>query len=90
LIYRGASGPPKTEKVMYVFIHRRGQFKGKINMAKTIESMKVGDVWETSIDDVRLESVRNLCTRYARISEEEFTVSSPKSFGKKIIVTRTK
>ena len=73
---------------MEVKYSTKGPNTGRISPLRTIATMAVDEVWETSREDVNYDSLRFTCSYYGRTSGKFFNVSSPVESEGLITVTR--
>ena len=75
---------------MEIIKHNTGKDAGRISVLHTIASMDPGETWAVEDGLVVLDYVRNACSRYGRLSDRTYTVSSPRANAGMIEITRTK
>lgn len=73
---------------MEVIITDKGHSKGRINVTKTLASLRQGESWETNTTEVDPDYVRVKATKLARALGREFSVSHTQAMGDTIIITR--
>ena len=62
---------------MEVKIIERGNYKGRIDVPRSLETMSRGESWQISEGDVNLRTVRNHCSRATTSSEKVFSCQCP-------------
>lgn len=75
---------------MQIIKHTTGKNIGQISVLNTIDTMEVDEIWETSVDEVKLGYVQVCCSRHGATTGKLFWVSAPKDANGKIIIKRTK
>lgn len=73
---------------MEVIITDKGHSKGRINVTKTLASLRQGESWETNTTEVDPDYVRVKAAKLARALGREFSVSHTQAMGDTIIITR--
>lgn len=73
---------------MEVIITDKGHSKGRINVTKTLASLRQGESWETNTTEVDPDYVRVRAAKLARALGREFSVSHTQAMGDTIIITR--
>jgi len=75
---------------MQIITALQGQRKGKSNVKATIASMEVGDVWETTVNDVSEVYARSVAHKLSNEMDRWYTVSHKVEAYDKITITRVK
>lgn len=75
---------------MTEIIATTGQNAGQVSVAKTIQTMAVGETWTLDPEQVRLENVRVSCAKVHATSELRFTVLGPCYDNSNIRIIRIK
>ena len=73
---------------MEIQITEKGKNKGRISVTRTLNTLAVGESWETTTDDVDLNYLRVACTTMGRRMQREFSVSNTLDMGNTIVITR--
>lgn len=55
----------------------RGRYLGNIDIPRSIDTMTVGETWHINPAHVRMQTVRNCCSRANRSSDKVFSTSCP-------------
>lgn len=72
---------------MEIIRHTSGKATGRISILKTIETMRIGEVWIADLADVVTSTVQVTCSEYGKLNNKQFSVSLVENEGK-ITVTR--
>lgn len=62
---------------MEVKIIERGNYKGRIDMMRSLDTMGVGEAWKLSPRFVNLRTVRNCCSRATNADGKVFSCQCP-------------
>ena len=73
---------------MEIQITDKGKNKGRISVTRTLNTLAVGESWETTTEDVDLGYLRVACTTMGRRMQREFSVSNTLDMGNLIVITR--
>ena len=73
---------------MEVIKHSTGSHVGAISVVNTLRTMEIGEQWETSMNEVDFLYCQVCASRLGLTEGKKYTVSSPKEFKGKIIITR--
>ena len=73
---------------MEIQITEKGKNKGRISVTRTLNTLAVGESWETTTEDVDLGYLRVACTTLGRRINREFSVSNTLDMGQVIVITR--
>lgn len=73
---------------MEIQITEKGKNKGRISVTRTLNTLAVGESWETTTEDVDLGYLRVACTTLGRRMQREFSVSNTLDMGNTIVITR--
>ena len=74
---------------MEIILTEKGKNKGRISVARTLASMKVGETWNASTADVDPFYIRSACSKFRHTLSRDFTVSHTLENKDLITVTRT-
>lgn len=73
---------------MEVIKHTSGKTIGSISVRNTLETMKVGDSWTTSQEEINLGYAQSCASKYGAETGKQFHISAPKELEEKIIIRR--
>lgn len=73
---------------MEIIRSQKGKNKGRISVTRTLNTLAVGESWETTTEDVDLGYLRVACTTLGRRINREFSVSNTLDMGQVIVITR--
>lgn len=72
---------------MEIIRHTSGKATGRISILKTIETMRIGEIWVADPSDVVISTVQVTCSEYGKLHNKQFTVSLVENEGK-VTITR--
>lgn len=73
---------------MEILLTEKGKNKGRISVTRTLNTLAVGESWETTTEDVDLGYLRVACTTIGRRMQREYSVSNTFDMGNLIVITR--
>lgn len=69
-------------------IIERGNYKGRIDMMRSLDTMAIGEVWRLKDNIVNLRTARNCCSRATNSGDKVFSCQCPGLTEKFITIRR--